>query len=650
MKKYLSLGLGLIVVLGGFFVIYTAKAIVIPPVIINEFSSASGPEWVELLNTTGSDIDLTGWTIQDLANPAKSLSDLGTIPANGIVVFEQDEGWLNNDPSTETITIFDDTSTPIHSINYGSDSEVDLDAPTNVQSGEYIEGSWSISDNPSKGWFNDAGAEGAAPLLEDIDDFLAEAGINSNIGELDNPSATPDTEGEGDAFGALYFEKTVDEEDVGKIVFEATLNLSDQDTVAILQELGEKMEMSDGHIEFDSATADAMNATGAKIYMYGLDFDSEPDIIVRDDEGTTIDGTDIIDDVSYDPETGELSFTAAHFTQFDAEDADTTAPVIVPTIDAIDSNTIEVTFNEDLQNDIEGHHPNDSDFRVYNGESYTADPDNSYSIDSVSYANKKVTITLTDPILAEDNPHLDIIETRTSIVDLADNFFDTESEYDHKVYTAPVITEETATTSVTTSSIVITWTTNHPATSRVIYDTISHSELGEAPNYGYANSTGTYDEDPMVTSHSVTVSGLTADTNYFFRTVSHGSPEAVSSEFSGTTSSASGGGGGISSSGNRPRSRGTVLGATTSSEEEVLGAEKFVFTLFLKVGPPYNFSAQGNEVMELQKFLDAAGYGILVVDGKFGPLTKVALIKFQLANGLVGDGIVGPLTRAVLNQ
>ena len=85
---------------------------------------------------------------------------------------------------------------------------------------------------------------------------------------------------------------------------------------------------------------------------------------------------------------------------------------------------------------------------------------------------------------------------------------------------------------------------------------------------------------------------------------------------------------------------------------EVLGAEtapKFIFTLFLKVGPPYSATVQ-NEVMELQKFLNTAGFGPLVVDGKFGPMTKVAVIKFQLANGLKGDGIVGPLTRAVLNK
>lgn len=86
----------------------------------------------------------------------------------------------------------------------------------------------------------------------------------------------------------------------------------------------------------------------------------------------------------------------------------------------------------------------------------------------------------------------------------------------------------------------------------------------------------------------------------------------------------------------------------------VLGAEKFIFTLFLKrtTPPPYPTTpaAYINEIMELQKFLNAHGFNSGLVDGKFGPITQVAVIKFQLANGLVGDGKVGPLTRAVLNK
>lgn len=89
-----------------------------------------------------------------------------------------------------------------------------------------------------------------------------------------------------------------------------------------------------------------------------------------------------------------------------------------------------------------------------------------------------------------------------------------------------------------------------------------------------------------------------------------------------------------------------VLGASTETPApagKVLGAEKFNFTLSLKKG------SKGAEVIELQKFLSALGY-TLVVDGKFGPKTKAAVIKFQIANNLKGDGIVGSKVRALLNK
>lgn len=77
---------------------------------------------------------------------------------------------------------------------------------------------------------------------------------------------------------------------------------------------------------------------------------------------------------------------------------------------------------------------------------------------------------------------------------------------------------------------------------------------------------------------------------------------------------------------------------------QVLGVEKFQFTLSMKSG------SSGNEVMGLQNFLNASGYDSGIADGKFGPKTKEAVINFQVANGLEGDGIVGALTRSILNQ
>ena len=92
----------------------------------------------------------------------------------------------------------------------------------------------------------------------------------------------------------------------------------------------------------------------------------------------------------------------------------------------------------------------------------------------------------------------------------------------------------------------------------------------------------------------------------------------------------------------------TVTGqscATNISHDEgkVLGVTAFNFTKFMKNG------SKGSEIIELQKFLTTLGY-TLTADGKFGPKTNAAVIKFQIANGLKGDGIVGALTRAALNK
>lgn len=84
-------------------------------------------------------------------------------------------------------------------------------------------------------------------------------------------------------------------------------------------------------------------------------------------------------------------------------------------------------------------------------------------------------------------------------------------------------------------SVVIQWFTNELSTSRVVYDTVSHSELGSAPNYGYATSTETLDTAaPKVTFHSVIISELLPNVTYYFRPVSSASPEKIGKEVSYT--------------------------------------------------------------------------------------------------------------------
>jgi hypothetical protein len=84
--------------------------------------------------------------------------------------------------------------------------------------------------------------------------------------------------------------------------------------------------------------------------------------------------------------------------------------------------------------------------------------------------------------------------------------------------------------------------------------------------------------------------------------------------------------------------------STTPTAGQVLGAESFHFSLTLRKG------ATGDEVTQLQNFLNTAGYNVGTADGKFGAKTKAALIKFQIANKLKGDGVVGPKVRAILNK
>ena len=51
----------------------------------------------------------------------------------------------------------------------------------------------------------------------------------------------------------------------------------------------------------------------------------------------------------------------------------------------------------------------------------------------------------------------------------------------------------------------------------------------------------------------------------------------------------------------------------------------------------------------LQRILLSIGYNPGPIDGIFGPLTQMAVIQFQMDNGLVPDGIVGPRTYEILD-
>jgi len=66
--------------------------------------------------------------------------------------------------------------------------------------------------------------------------------------------------------------------------------------------------------------------------------------------------------------------------------------------------------------------------------------------------------------------------------------------------------------------------------------------------------------------------------------------------------------------------------------------------------PTVRRGSKSEAVKDLQRILNARGFGILTVDGDFGQKTEESVKTFQAANDLVADGIVGPLTWAALDS
>jgi hypothetical protein len=165
MKKNYYLIVAVLFIICGFFVgTNQAKADNLPSVIINEFSSTSNPEWVELLNTTGSDVSLVGWKLKELTSPsglAPAETDWvtlsGIISTNGVLVFEVSGANLNN--PGDSIGLYDSGSNLIQRITYGTVTGYTVTtgletAPASGKSSAYIAGSWLTDQTPSKNLLN----------------------------------------------------------------------------------------------------------------------------------------------------------------------------------------------------------------------------------------------------------------------------------------------------------------------------------------------------------------------------------------------------------------------------------------------------------------------------------------------------------------
>lgn len=107
----------------GFVAAQVANALgILGQVQINEFSSATGADWVELYNPTGSAVDIAGWVLRDSTVGSQKAILSGVVPAQGFLSVNFTH--LNN-ASGDTIRLFDETDTTlIDSVEYGGTTGV----------------------------------------------------------------------------------------------------------------------------------------------------------------------------------------------------------------------------------------------------------------------------------------------------------------------------------------------------------------------------------------------------------------------------------------------------------------------------------------------------------------------------------------------
>jgi peptidoglycan hydrolase-like protein with peptidoglycan-binding domain len=91
-----------------------------------------------------------------------------------------------------------------------------------------------------------------------------------------------------------------------------------------------------------------------------------------------------------------------------------------------------------------------------------------------------------------------------------------------------------------------------------------------------------------------------------------------------------------------PQTRGALGGSAPASGPAPVAAPS-------GARPELSMGARGGAVSELQQKLAAAGFDPGPIDGDFGNMTRSAVIRFQSANRLAVDGVVGPQTWGALD-
>jgi hypothetical protein len=194
-----------------------------------------------------------------------------------------------------------------------------------------------------------------------------------------------------------------------------------------------------------------------------------------------------------------------------------------------------------------------------------------YTIDGSDPATSVTRLTYSTPVVVDHSLILKAVAT-----DVASN---TSSPVMSETYhIAPVLTGSVSNETTTTPGTeqVIVWDTVWPSTSRVIYGLNSVADPLDLTvnNYGYQFSTALQDNVTPVTHHVVTLTGLQPTKTYYYRVISAGSPETISSENQfqeGAANNGAEGTGGGGHGSDNSSSTTTSGSGTTSTGGKVLG-------------------------------------------------------------------------------
>jgi len=152
---------------------------------------------------------------------------------------------------------------------------------------------------------------------------------------------------------------------------------------------------------------------------------------------------------------------------------------------------------------------------------------------------------------------------------------------------------------IASTTALFTWETDRDATSRVVFDVVSHKQTTYAPNIGYASSTQKVSE--LTKKHSILITGLLPNTQYFFRPISTK-------------------GNNLTKIGNEK----TFLLPTPTTK--IVAGQCTYLKDYLRIGD----NNDPAEVIKLQKFLkDYEGFSSLKVTGVFDQATFDAVSAFQ---------------------